>query len=207
MNKFKMEFDEHNNLLSITLVLQSDKNVYTLIDRLKEYDEDKFIDVTLMNIIDAWKVITKISKNQTDIILLVDDSQINEDLINSVNYIENIDFKNDVYQLKLGKENINIIRKYKTLSLNVKYKDKSYELEIVESLLREYDKNNEVINRLQREKHQLQQFSSITSDDELETRYFDLMEKYKQSLKRLDQLRNSKLGKLQVAYWNQKRGY
>lgn len=207
MNKFKMEFDENNNTLSITLALQSNENADTLIDRLKEYDEDKFVDLTVMNINDAWNIIKGHSKNQTDLFFLLDDSQINENLINSMNNIEDIDFKDDVYQLKLGKGNINIIRKYETLSLNVKYKEKSYELEIVESLLREYDENNEVINKLQREINQLQQFRDNTNDSELETRYLDLMEKYKQSLKRLDQLRNSKLGKLQVAYWNQKRGY
>lgn len=207
MNKFKLEFDGNNNPLSITLVLESSENADIMIERLKEYDEDKFIDVTTMNINDAWKVITGLSKNQTDIYILVDDSQINEDLISNMNNIEDIDFKDDIYQLKLGKENINLIRKYKVLSLNIRYKEKSYELEIVESLLREYDKNNEIITQLQREKQQLQQFRDNTVDDELETRYLDLMEKYKQSLKRLDQLRSSKLGKLQVAYWNQKRGY
>ena len=133
--------------------------------------------------------------------------QINETLLNTADNIENIDFKNNLYHLKSGTGNSNMLEKYRMLNINVKQKSKSYELEIVESLLREYDKNNEIINQLQRENQQLQAGRILVNDNDLETRYLDLMEKYKQSLSRLEQLRSSKLGKMQVAYWNRRRGY
>lgn len=207
MNKFFMEMDDNNNGRSVTLIIQKNENLHDLYMRLRDYDMSKFIDLTKIDVGNVWRIIRGFPANDIEATFIVSDVQINETLLKTADNIADIDFKNNLYQLKSGKGNINLLEKYKILNINVKQKNKSYELEIVESLLREYDKNNEIINQLQRENQQLQAGRILVNDNDLETRYLDLMEKYKQSLSRLEQLRSSKLGKMQVAYWNRKRGY
>lgn len=207
MNKFFMEMDDNNNGRSVTLIIQKNENLHDLYMRLRDYDMSKFIDLTKIDVGNVWRIIRDFPANDIEATFIVSDVQINETLLKTADNIADIDFKNNLYQLKSGKGNINLLEKYKILNINVKQKNKSYELEIVESLLREYDKNNEIINQLQRENLQLQAGRILVNDNDLETRYLDLMEKYKQSLSRLEQLRSSKLGKMQVAYWNRKRGY
>ena len=207
MNKFFMEMDDNNNGRSVTLIIQKNENLHDLYMRLRDYDMSKFIDLTKIDVGNVWRIIKDFPENDIEATFIVSDVQINETLLKTADNIADIDFKNNLYQLKSGKGNINLLEKYKMLNINVKQKNKSYELEIVESLLREYDKNNEIINQLQRENQQLQAGRILVNDNDLETRYLDLMEKYKQSLSRLEQLRSSKLGKMQVAYWNRKRGY
>ena len=207
MNKFFMEMDDNNNGRSVTLIIQKNENLHDLYMRLRDYDMSKFIDLTKIDVGNVWRIIRGFPANDIEATFIVSDVQINETLLKTADNIADIHFKNNLYQLKSGKGNINLLEKYKILNINVKQKNKSYELEIVESLLREYDKNNEIINQLQRENQQLQAGRILVNDNDLETRYLDLMEKYKQSLSRLEQLRSSKLGKMQVAYWNRKRGY
>lgn len=207
MNKFFIEMDDNNNGRSVTLIIQKNENLHDLYMRLRDYDMSKFIDLTKIDVGNVWRIIRDFPANDIGATFIVSDVQINETLLKTADNIADIDFKNNLYQLKSGKGNINLLEKYKILNINVKQKNKSYELEIVESLLREYDKNNEIINQLQRENQQLQAGRILVNDNDLETRYLDLMEKYKQSLSRLEQLRSSKLGKMQVAYWNRKRGY
>lgn len=202
-----MEMDDNNNGRSVTLIIQKNENLHDLYMRLRDYDMSKFIDLTKIDVGNVWRIIRGFPANDIEATFIVSDVQINETLLKTADNIADIDFKNNLYQLKSGKGNINLLEKYKILNINVKQKNKSYELEIVESLLREYDKNNEIINQLQRENQQLQAGRILVNDNDLETRYLDLMEKYKQSLSRLEQLRSSKLGKMQVAYWNRKRGY
>lgn len=207
MNKFFMELDDNNNGRSVMLIIQKNEKLNDLYARLREYDMEKYIDLTKIDVGNVWRIIKDFPENDIEATFIVSDEQINETLLNTADNIENIDFKNNLYHLKSGTGNSNMLEKYRMLNINVKQKSKSYELEIVESLLREYDKNNEIINQLQRENQQLQAGRILINDNDLETRYLDLMEKYKQSLSRLEQLRSSKLGKMQVAYWNRRRGY
>lgn len=207
MNKFFMELDDNNNGRSVMLIIQKNEKLNDLYARLREYDMEKYIDLTKIDVGNVWRIIKDFPENDIEATFIVSDEQINETLLNTADNIENIDFKNNLYHLKSGTGNSNMLEKYRMLNINVKQKSKSYELEIVESLLREYDKNNEIINQLQRENQQLQAGRILVNDNDLETRYLDLMEKYKQSLSRLEQLRSSKLGKMQVAYWNRRRGY
>lgn len=207
MNKFFMELDDNNNGRSVMLIIQKNEKLNDLYARLREYNMEKYIDLTKIDVGNVWRIIKDFPENDIEATFIVSDEQINETLLNTADNIENIDFKNNLYHLKSGTGNSNMLEKYRMLNINVKQKSKSYELEIVESLLREYDKNNEIINQLQRENQQLQAGRILVNDNDLETRYLDLMEKYKQSLSRLEQLRSSKLGKMQVAYWNRRRGY
>lgn len=207
MNKFFMELDENNNGRSVTLVIQKNEGIQNAFARLGSYDMAKQIDLTKIDVASVWEIINDFPENSEEATFILNDMQINETLLKTADNIQNIDFKNNLYHLTTGDQNIDLIAKYRMLNINVKQKNKTYELEIVESLLREHDKNNEVISNLQRENQQLQFTGGRADDDDLETRYLDLMEKYKQSLNRLEQLRSSKLGKMQVAYWNKKRGY
>ena len=202
-----MELDDNNNGRSVMLIIQKNEKLNDLYARLREYDMEKYIDLTKIDVGNVWRIIKDFPENDIEATFIVSDEQINETLLNTADNIENIDFKNNLYHLKSGTGNSNMLEQYRMLNINVKQKSKSYELEIVESLLREYDKNNEIINQLQRENQQLQAGRILVNDNDLETRYLDLMEKYKQSLSRLEQLRSSKLGKMQVAYWNRRRGY
>lgn len=207
MNKFYMELDNRDNGLSVLLIIAKIEGIQDLYTRLGNYDIPKYIDLKKLDTGSAWSIINDFPADKMDVVFIISDMQINETLLNAAENIADIDFKNDFYYLKSGSANTDLLEKYKMLNINVKQKSKSYELEIVESLLREHDKNNEVISSLEREKQQLQFSSSRADDDDLEIRYLDLMERYKQSLDRLEQLRSSKLGKMQVAYWNRKRGY
>ncbi|CDZ99231.1 hypothetical protein BN1048_00358 [Jeotgalicoccus saudimassiliensis] len=207
MNKFYMELDNRDNGLSVLLTIAKNEGIQNLYKRLGNYDMSKFIDLTALDTGNVWSIIDEFPSEEMDAVFIISDIQINEKLLDNARNIADIDFKNNRYYLQSGVQESGILEKYKMLNINVKQKSKSYELEIVESLLREHDKNNEVISTLEREKQQLQMTGSRADDDDLEKRYLDLMEKYKQSLSRLEQLRSSKLGKMQVAYWNRKRGY
>ena len=134
-------------------------------------------------------------------------TQINIEFLKQQKDIQDIDYRDNTYLLSYAESNVDVYEKYQRLNRNVIVQKQSYELEIVESLLREQDKKNETVTMLERENQLLRQGGMSQNDDDLENRYLELMEKYKQSLKRLEQLRDSKLGKLQVAYWNKKRGY
>lgn len=206
MSKFLLEYDDNETAKSATLVLDTKEGYQTLLSKLQQYDTTRYLDLRPLMVIDVWTIINEL-KADSEVQLIINDDQLNDTLLSSAVNIADIDYKSDAYVFTLGEKSDHILKKYQRLNINIQEKNKSYELQIVESLLREQGKNNEKIAQLQREKQLLEQSSGAVNDDELETRYLDLMEKYKQALKRLEQLRESKLGKLQVAYWNKKRGY
>lgn len=206
MSRFLLEYDDNETAKSATLVLDTKEGYQTLLSKLQQYDTTRYLDLRPLMVIDVWTIINEL-KTDSELQLIINDDQLNDTLLSSAVNIADIDYKSDAYVFTLGEKSDHILKKYQRLNINIQEKNKSYELQIVESLLREQGKNNEKIAQLQREKQLLEQSSGAINDDELETRYLDLMEKYKQALKRLEQLRESKLGKLQVAYWNKKRGY
>lgn len=206
MSKFLLEYDDNEIAISATLVLDERSKSEALLSKLVQYETEKYIDLRQLQVIDVWTVIHDMTKF-TNVKVIVDDVQLNEPLLKTAKNISDIDYSDDAYILTIGENSELVLSKYHRLNTNIQQKSKSYELQIVESLLSEQGKNNEKIAQLQRETKLLKQSSGNVNDDELETRYLDLMEKYKQALKRLEQLRESKLGKLQVAYWNKKRGY
>ncbi|MCK1976515.1 hypothetical protein LNK15_05525 [Jeotgalicoccus huakuii] len=206
MSRFLLEYDDNETAKSATLVLDTKEGYQTLLSKLQQYDTTRYLDLRPLMVIDVWTIINEL-KTDSELQLIINDDQLNDTLLSSAVNIADIDYKSDAFVFTLGEKSDHILKKYQRLNINIQEKNKSYELQIVESLLREQGKNNEKIAQLQREKQLLEQSSGAINDDELETRYLDLMEKYKQALKRLEQLRESKLGKLQVAYWNKKRGY
>ena len=155
MNKIFMELDDKGEGQSIILRAGETDSFHDSLTQLASYNIPKYIDLTSLHVGDTWKIINDFSSWELEITFIIDDNQINEDLLESTQNIKDINYRNNNYYLMPGISEINLVEKYRVLNINVKQKKKSYELEIVESLLREYDKNNEVINKLQREKQQL----------------------------------------------------
>ncbi|AKG73402.1 hypothetical protein [Salinicoccus halodurans] len=103
-----------------------------------------------------------------------------------------------------GEKNAAAGARFRTLRHNMKLKNKTYEMEIIESLLTDASAETQKYQELKSRYDNLKAAASVKQDADLEERYLNVMDKYKQALERLDRLRKSKLGRLQMAYWNRK---
>ncbi|HIW38593.1 MAG TPA: hypothetical protein H9885_06225 [Candidatus Jeotgalicoccus stercoravium] len=206
MSSYLVELNDKEETQSVTLVLNSLLDATSLIENLWKYKQKKYVDLSLLSVPDVINVLEMIN-DKSELTFKLSHTQINIEFLKQQKDIQDIDYRDNTYLLSYAESNVDVYEKYQRLNRNVIVQKQSYELEIVESLLREQDKKNETVTMLERENQLLRQGGMSQNDDDLENRYLELMEKYKQSLKRLEQLRDSKLGKLQVAYWNKKRGY
>ena len=206
MSSYLVELNDKEETQSVTLVLNSLLDATSLIEDLWKYKQKKYVDLSLLSVPDVINVLEMIN-DKSELTFKLSHTQINIEFLKQQKDIQDIDYRDNTYLLSYAESNVDVYEKYQRLNRNVIVQKQSYELEIVESLLREQDKKNETVTMLERENQLLRQGGMSQNDDDLENRYLELMEKYKQSLKRLEQLRDSKLGKLQVAYWNKKRGY
>ena len=206
MSSYLVELNDKEETQSVTLVLNSLLDATSLIEDLWKYKQKKYVDLSLLSVPDVINVLEMIN-DKSELTFKLSHTQINIEFLKQQKDIQDIDYRDNTYLLSYAERNVDVYEKYQRLNRNVIVQKQSYELEIVESLLREQDKKNETVTMLERENQLLRQGGMSQNDDDLENRYLELMEKYKQSLKRLEQLRDSKLGKLQVAYWNKKRGY
>ena len=206
MSSYLVELNDKEETQSVTLVLSSLLDATSLIENLWKYKKKKYVDLSLLSVPDVINVLEMIN-DKSELTFKLSHTQINIEFLKQQKDIQDIDYRDNTYLLSYAESNVDVYEKYQRLNRNVIVQKQSYELEIVESLLREQDKKNETVTMLERENQLLRQGGMSQNDDDLENRYLELMEKYKQSLKRLEQLRDSKLGKLQVAYWNKKRGY
>ena len=206
MSSYLVELNDKEETQSVTLVLSSLLDATSLIENLWKYKQKKYVDLSLLSVPDVINVLEMIN-DKSELTFKLSHTQINIEFLKQQKDIQDIDYRDNTYLLSYAERNVDVYEKYQRLNRNVIVQKQSYELEIVESLLREQDKKNETVTMLERENQLLRQGGMSQNDDDLENRYLELMEKYKQSLKRLEQLRDSKLGKLQVAYWNKKRGY
>ena len=206
MSSYLVELNDKEETQSVTLVLNSLLDATSLIEDLWKYKQEKYVDLSLLSVPDVINVLGMIN-DKSELTFKLSHTQINIEFLKQQKDIQDIDYRDNTYLLSYAESNVDVYEKYQRLNRNVIVQKQSYELEIVESLLREQDKKNETVTMLERENQLLRQGGMSQNDDDLENRYLELMEKYKQSLKRLEQLRDSKLGKLQVAYWNKKRGY
>ncbi|WP_185126252.1 hypothetical protein [Jeotgalicoccus meleagridis] len=206
MSSYLVELNDKEETQSVTLVLSSLLDATSLIENLWKYKQKKYVDLSLLSVPDVINVLEMIN-DKSELTFKLSHTQINIEFLKQQKDIQDIDYRDNTYLLSYAESNVDVYEKYQRLNRNVIVQKQSYELEIVESLLREQDKKNETVTMLERENQLLRQGGMSQNDDDLENRYLELMEKYKQSLKRLEQLRDSKLGKLQVAYWNKKRGY
>src|SRR5699024_84343 len=206
MSSYLVELNDKEETQSVTLVLNRLLDATSLIEDLWKYKQKKYVDLSLLSVPDVINVLGMIN-DKSELTFKLSHTQINIEFLKQQKDIQDIDYRDNTYLLSYAESNVDVYEKYQRLNRNVIVQKQSYELEIVESLLREQDKKNETVTMLERENQLLRQGGMSQNDDDLENRYLELMEKYKQSLKRLEQLRDSKLGKLQVAYWNKKRGY
>src|SRR5699024_2213597 len=103
-----------------------------------------------------------------------------------------------------GAGNPAVKERFRVLSHNLRLKSKTYEMEIIESLLSDAGAETRKYQELKSRYDNLKAASSVKQDENLAERYLNVMDKYKQALDRLDKLRKSKLGRLQMAYWNRK---
>ena len=94
---------------------------------------------------------------------------------------------------------------------NLKLSYKNLSEEDISSLVQLIESLNFDIDKLQRERNEyeksyknLEKRISEGVFDSQNIKYNNLMEKYKDTLKRLENLRNSRLGKLQIKYWDLK---
>ncbi|WP_017548085.1 hypothetical protein [Salinicoccus carnicancri] len=106
--------------------------------------------------------------------------------------------------LGTGTAGPDVKERFRILSHNLRLKSRTYEMEIIESLLSDADAETRKYQELKSRYDNLKAVSGIKQDEDLASRYLNVMDKYKQALDRLDRLRKSKLGRLQMAYWNRK---
>lgn len=108
------------------------------------------------------------------------------------------------FTLGIGESDPAVKERFRILAHNLRLKNKTYEMEIIESLLTDAGAENRKYRELKSRYDNLKAASGVKHDEDLARRYLDVMDKYKQALDRLDHLRKSKLGRLQMAYWNRK---
>ncbi|WP_411843689.1 hypothetical protein [Salinicoccus sp. HZC-1] len=136
--------------------------------------------------------------------LLIDPEHLTEALIEALPRVSGIAVEEGEFILTLGTEGDPVKERFRTLKRNMKLKNKTYEMEIIESLLTDASAETQKYQELKSKFDNLKASSAVRQDEDLEERYLNVMDKYKQALERLDKLRKSKLGRLQMAYWNRK---
>lgn len=132
-------------------------------------------------------------------------TRMNQNLFTKIKGISNIEAEENGFLLYFNKKkNPQLKKKFEVLKRNFSLKQKSYEMEIIETLVGESNFENHKYETLKSQYESLKARQHVGRDKDLEKRYVELMSKYKQSLQRLEKLRQSKLGGLQMAYWRRR---
>lgn len=127
-----------------------------------------------------------------------------ESLMEEMENISSIVVSDGRFNLTLGTGGDQVTEQFRLLSQNMKLRSKTYEMEIIESLLTDASAETKKYQQLKSQYNNLKASANMKHDADLEKRYLNVMDKYKQALERLDKLRKSKLGRMQMAYWNRK---
>ncbi len=127
-----------------------------------------------------------------------------ESLMEEMENISSIVVSDGRFNLTLGTGGDHVTEQFRLLSQNMKLRSKTYEMEIIESLLTDASAETKKYQQLKSQYNNLKASANMKHDADLEKRYLNVMDKYKQALERLDKLRKSKLGRMQMAYWNRK---
>lgn len=136
--------------------------------------------------------------------LSIQPEKLTEALVRDMDRVKDITVEQGCFILTLGSAQTSVIELFRTLKRNMKLKNKTYEMEIIESLLTDASAETQKYQELKSRYDNLKAASSVKQDEDLAERYLNVMDKYKQALDRLDKLRKSKLGRMQMAYWNRK---
>src|SRR5699024_3137072 len=97
------------------------------------------------------------NNDKSELTIKISHTQINIEFLKQQKDIQDIDYRDNTYLLSYAESNVDVYEKYQRLNRNVIVQKQSYELEIVESLLREQDKKNETVTMLERENQLLRQ--------------------------------------------------
>lgn len=125
--------------------------------------------------------------------------------LKSLKRVSDIDVSDTHFILSLGsEENPDIYDVFKVMQINIQNKKRTMEAEILGNALEKDSGSSLETEHLKRENERLQALLASSEAMDHSERYVALMEKYKQALTRLNHLRNSKLGRLQMAYWKRR---
>ena len=142
-------------------------------------------------------------EERTRIRIVISPDYLSESLLESIGP-DDIVVADGRFIIVAGAGNPDVKERFRVLSHNLRLKSKTYEMEIIESLLSDADAESRKYQELKSRYDNLKAASGVKQDEDLASRYINVMDKYKQALDRLDRLRKSKLGRLQMAYWNRK---
>ena len=142
-------------------------------------------------------------EERTRISIVISPDHLSEALLDSLG-ADDIAVADGRFIIGIGAGNPDVKERFRVLSHNLRLKSKTYEMEIIESLLSDADAESRKYQELKSRYDNLKAASGVKQDEDLASRYINVMDKYKQALDRLDRLRKSKLGRLQMAYWNRK---
>ncbi|KKK33987.1 hypothetical protein WN59_10335 [Salinicoccus sediminis] len=142
-------------------------------------------------------------EEQTRISIVISPEHLSEALLDSLG-ADDIAVADGRFIIGAGAGSPGVKERFRVLSHNLRLKSKTYEMEIIESLLSDADAESRKYQELKSRYDNLKAASGFKQDEDLASRYINVMDKYKQALDRLDRLRKSKLGRLQMAYWNRK---
>ncbi|WP_414051187.1 hypothetical protein [Macrococcus animalis] len=102
------------------------------------------------------------------------------------------------------KNNLNLINNIKISKITLQQEDRIHFFNLIETLNQHVSELQNEIKKQEQKMNALEKRINAGAFDSQNIRYNNLMEKYKDTLKRLENLRNSRLGKLQIKYWDLK---
>ena len=149
MSSYLVELNDKEETQSVTLVLNSLLDATSLIENLWKYKQKKYVDLSLLSVPDVINVLGMIN-DKSELTFKLSHTQINIEFLKQQKDIQDIDYRDNTYLLSYAESNVDVYEKYQRLNRNVIVQKQSYELEIVESLLREQDKKNETVTMLER---------------------------------------------------------
>lgn len=168
-------------------------------------NEDLYINMNALGHDEIVQLEKKIPAERYDSIkLMIDPENITEALVDELMHLDSLIVEEGKFILTLGAKKRSVTGRFRTLKQNMKLKNKTYEMEIIESLLTDASAETQKYQQLKSRYDNLKARAGMKQDADLEERYLNVMDKYKQALERLNRLRKSKLGRMQMAYWNRK---
>lgn len=189
------------------LKLDDDASIVDDINRVQAVTDTFNIDVTYINDYEAVaQSLTTETVQKCRIIIRQDIC--NSDVLKQLKRVTHIEPDHSDFILTLGDvESPAVYDQLEVMQHNLKVRSRTYETVLVESYFKRNDAEDESASyqALKQENARLKSLVEAGMSESQSEKYVNLMEKYKQALTRLDHLRNSKLGKLQMKYWSLKR--
>lgn len=189
------------------LKLDDDASIVDDINRSQAVTDTFHIDVTNINDYEAVAERLTTETAQKHRIIIRQDI-CHSDVLKQLKRVTHIEPDHSDFILTLGDvESPTVYDQLEVMQHNLKVRSRTYETVLVESYFKRNDAEDESASyqALKQENARLKSLVEAGMSENQSEKYVNLMEKYKQALTRLDHLRNSKLGKLQMKYWSLKR--